>query len=130
MQTCDGTPPAGYAGEWTDCDDSLRAVYPGSPEVCDGARNDCFAHRCAKEPPLAQRAKNAGYGYRGVAENIAGGSPTPAEVVEGWMNSPGHRANILRREYTHVAIGVAVGPGWHPSLKATRWVQVFTRRRP
>jgi uncharacterized protein YkwD len=72
------------------------------------ARNDCFAHRCAKEPPLAQRAKNAGYGYRGVAENIAGGSPTPAEVVEGWMNSPGHRANILHPEMREIGIGYAL----------------------
>ncbi len=72
------------------------------------ARNDCFAHRCPREPALAQRARNAGYRYRGVAENIAAGSPTPAEVVEGWMDSPGHRANILHPEMREIGIGYAL----------------------
>jgi len=72
------------------------------------ARNDCFAHRCPKEPPLAQRASNAGYRYRGVAENIAAGAPTPADVVRVWMHSPGHRANILRPEMREIGIGYAL----------------------
>jgi len=69
------------------------------------ALRDCFAHRCPKEPPLAQRAHNAGYIYRGVAENIAAGSPTPVEVVRGWMDSPGHRANILNPDMHEIGIG-------------------------
>ncbi len=72
------------------------------------AGNDCFAHRCPKEPALAQRAKNAGYRYRSVAENIAAGAPTPEEVVEGWMNSPGHRANILHPRMREIGIGYAL----------------------
>jgi uncharacterized protein YkwD len=93
------------------------------------ARNDCFAHRCPKEPALAQRAKNAGYGYRSVAENIAAGSPTPAEVVEGWMNSPGHRANILRPEMREIGIGYAL-LNEDPGKETYRhyWVQNFGYR--
>lgn len=41
----------------------------------------------------------------GFGENIAGGQRTPAEVVEAWMNSPGHRANILRPDYSYIGVG-------------------------
>ncbi len=72
------------------------------------ARNDCFAHRCPQEPPLAHRVGRAGYAYRGVAENIAAGAPTPTDVVRGWMDSPGHRANILSPEMREIGIGYAL----------------------
>jgi len=90
------------------------------------ARHDCFAHRCPKEPPLAQRARNAGYRYRSVAENIAAGAPTPAEVVAGWMDSPGHRANILRPEMREIGIGYAL-LNEDPGRETWRhyWVQNF-----
>lgn len=47
-----------------------------------------------------------GYKYRKAGENIAQGYPTPESVMDGWMNSPGHRANILNPDYTEVGIGV------------------------
>ena len=50
-----------------------------------------------------------------IGENIAYGYPTPAAVVEGWMNSPGHRANILTENFTHIGIGAS----------NSRWVQFF-----
>lgn len=43
-------------------------------------------------------------------ENIAMGFPTPKSVVTGWMNSPGHRANILGADYTAAAVGVYLAP--------------------
>lgn len=90
------------------------------------ARNDCFAHRCPKEPPLAQRAHNAGYHYRGVAENIAAGAPTPAEVVRVWMDSPGHRANILRPEMREIGIGyVLLNEDGGRETYRHYWVQNF-----
>lgn len=42
-------------------------------------------------------------------ENIAAGYPTPEKVVQGWMNSEGHRANILNPHFTHIGVGVAPG---------------------
>lgn len=42
-------------------------------------------------------------------ENIAAGYPTPEKVVQGWMNSEGHRANILNPDFTHIGVGVAKG---------------------
>jgi uncharacterized protein YkwD len=56
------------------------------------------------------RIKAAGYTTPG-AENIAKGYPTAAAVIQGWMNSPGHRANILNCKLKAVGIGVAYGSG-------------------
>lgn len=59
-------------------------------------------------------------GYSQTGENIALGQTTAAAVMTAWMNSPGHRANILNPNFTHLGIGVA-DPGPY-------WVQVFLRR--
>lgn len=66
------------------------------------------------------RAAAAGSTRRMIGENIACGQRSPAEVVEGWMNSPGHRANILKREFTHIGIGFAGG-----GKAGTYWTQLF-----
>lgn len=52
-------------------------------------------------------ARARGWG-RAAGENIAEGYATPADAVRGWMASPGHRANILGRQYTSTGAGVAV----------------------
>jgi uncharacterized YkwD family protein/spore coat assembly protein SafA len=57
--------------------------------------------------------KNFGITYRTAGENIAMGYRTPQAVVTGWMNSPGHRANILNANYTQIGVGyVADGSYW------------------
>lgn len=58
----------------------------------------------------------AGINYRAAGENIAMGYRSPEAVVEGWMNSPGHRANILNGDFTHIGVGYA--PDWN-------WAQLF-----
>ncbi len=63
----------------------------------------------------------SGISYWGSGENIAYGQRTPAEVMNGWMNSQGHRANILNASYTK--IGVAY---YQNSNGVTYWVQLFT----
>lgn len=63
----------------------------------------------------------SGISYWGSGENIAYGQRTPAEVMNGWMNSQGHRANILNGSYTK--IGVAY---YQNSNGVTYWVQLFT----
>lgn len=62
-----------------------------------------------------------GVKYRGSGENIAYGQRTAAEVMDGWMNSQGHRANILNGNYTKIGVGFYEGPGG-----VKYWVQLFT----
>ena len=50
-----------------------------------------------------------GYNYREVGENLAVGYPSAEEIVDGWMHSPHHRANILKGAFDEV--GVAIAPG-------------------
>lgn len=58
----------------------------------------------------------AGVRYWTAGENIAAGYATPAQVVAGWMNSPGHRANILNSSFTTIGVG----------RDGNYWVQLFT----
>ena len=78
----------------------------------------------AKLPTLVDRARSVGYPYATIAENVALGYPTPAMVVEGWMNSRGHRENILDRNV--VETGIAVRRSREGGLY---YCQVFGRRR-
>lgn len=58
--------------------------------------------------------------YRTAAENIAAGYKTPENVMEGWMNSPGHKANILNDAFDHAGIGYGTGGTY-----GANWVQLF-----
>lgn len=63
------------------------------------------------------RKRNIGYGFAG--ENIAMGQRTPESVVDAWMNSPGHKRNILNPNYNKIGIGVYIGDRIY-------WTQAFT----
>ena len=65
--------------------------------------------------------KEFGIGYRACGENIAKGSPSPARVVEGWMNSAGHRANTLNANFTTIGVGVLAD-----AAGTLHWAQLFT----
>ncbi|SEV92733.1 CAP domain-containing protein [[Clostridium] fimetarium] len=60
--------------------------------------------------------------YTAAGENIAYGQPTPEEVMNGWMNSPGHRANILNKNFTQIGVGIA-----QKANGQYVWTQEFTR---
>jgi cysteine-rich repeat protein len=68
-----------------------------------------------------QRFQNEGYQYTTAAENIAYGQRTPTEVVTAWMNSPGHRANILNGALTELGVGL--------SSAQFKWTQGFATPR-
>jgi uncharacterized YkwD family protein len=65
--------------------------------------------------------KDYGIHYSYAGENIAAGHPTPVNVVNGWMDSPGHRANILNKSFTHIGIGYIKGNQGY----GTYWAQMF-----
>jgi len=64
-----------------------------------------------------------GIQFSAAAENIARGQRSPAEVVNSWMNSPGHRANILNPSFNQIGVGVA-----RDNRGTLFWTQMFTRR--
>ena len=75
--------------------------------------NKYFSHTSPVYGSPFQMMKSFGISYRSAGENIAKGYATPEAVVEGWMNSPGHRANILNSSFTHIGVGyVADGRYW------------------
>ena len=75
--------------------------------------NRYFSHTSPVYGSPFQMMKNFGISYRSAAENIAKGQRTPQEVVNAWMNSSGHRANILNASYTQIGVGyVSTGNYW------------------
>jgi uncharacterized YkwD family protein/spore coat assembly protein SafA len=72
-----------------------------------------FSHTSPTYGTPFQMMKAFGLTYRTAGENIAYGQRTPQEVVTAWMNSSGHRANILNASYTQIGVGyVANGNYW------------------
>ncbi|MCQ2515075.1 MAG: CAP domain-containing protein [Ruminococcus sp.] len=62
------------------------------------------------------------YSFRAAGENIAAGQVTPEEVVESWMNSPGHRANILNPKFSKLGVGYTYKSG---TTYGHYWAQLF-----
>ncbi|MEB3355325.1 MAG: CAP domain-containing protein [Synechococcales bacterium] len=71
----------------------------------DMAIADFFSHTGSNGSSPFERIAASGYDYGIAAENIAAGFSTPEGVVDGWMNSPGHRANILNPMLKEIGIG-------------------------
>jgi len=68
-----------------------------------------------------------GYDYREVGENLALGYPTAPEIVDGWMHSSGHRANVLGAQFAEVGVAIAEGSPTHPYHGPTV-VAIYGRR--
>ena len=79
-----------------------------------------FSHTRPNGSSFSTVLKEYGVPFRAAGENIAYGQKTPQEVVTGWMNSPGHRANILKSSFGKIGIGVYQTNG------VIYWTQVFT----
>jgi serralysin len=84
----------------------LRQAARGHSQ--DMACNDFFSHTGSDGSSMGSRILAAGYSYSWAAENIAASSSggySPQSVVSGWMNSTGHRKNILNENAKHIGIG-------------------------
>ena len=79
-----------------------------------------FSHTRPDGRAFNTALSDVGASYRGAGENIAKGQRTPEEVVNAWMNSEGHRANILNSKYTHLGVGCV------KNGSSYSWVQIFT----
>lgn len=75
--------------------------------------NRYFSHTSPVYGSPFEMMRSFGIAYRSAGENIARGYATPQAVVNGWMNSSGHRANILNASFTQIGVGyVAEGSYW------------------
>lgn len=77
----------------------------------DMATNNYFAHGSPTYGDPFAMMRNFGVTFRAAGENIAMGQTTPQAVVDAWMNSPGHRANIMNGSFTHLGVGYIVKDG-------------------
>ena len=78
--------------------------------ACDMLANDFFDHRGSDGSNSQARVTRVGYDACIVAENIAWGFPRPEQIIDGWMNSPGHRRNMLHPRIEEFGIGISQGP--------------------
>ncbi|MBG9389623.1 CAP domain-containing protein [Caenimonas aquaedulcis] len=106
---------------WNDALFSAAALHSA-----DMARRNYFDHVSPEGARAGQRVSAAGYPWRGVAENIAGGEKSVDGVMAGWMRSAGHCSNIMEPRFTDVAVACVERPG---SRWGTYWTMVLGRNR-
>jgi hypothetical protein len=84
------------------------------------AKNKVMCHQGCGDGDPAQRIKATGYKAATWGENVASGQRTAAEVMDDWMHSSGHRANIMKKDFTDIGVAYASGGAY-----GTSWTQVF-----
>ena len=82
--------------------------------------NNYFSHTSPVYGSPFDMMKQFGISYKTAAENIAMGYKTPQAVVDGWMNSSGHRANILNASFNTIGVGYVAAGNY--------WTQMFVER--
>jgi uncharacterized protein YkwD len=139
-----GSPNADETEVFNIVNDERRKAGRAALQWCEGLYNCAKAHSCdmcdrgffnhvnpeGEGPTDRARAGHAGSytftpivpnPYAWIGENIAHGYTSAAAVMNGWMNSAGHRANILDPDYTHIGVGQCEGCRTH-------WTQTFGTR--
>jgi uncharacterized protein YkwD len=110
--------PAAPALVWND-----QLAQAAFAHTQDMATRNFFAHTNPDGETPFDRTAKAGFG-RFTGENIAAGYSTQAAVMQGWLNSPGHCANIMRQSYKQYAIACAT-PARGAADFSTYWTQSF-----
>jgi uncharacterized protein YkwD len=91
----------------------------------DMAAHRYFSHQEKNGSVVDDRASRAGYAWTRIGENIAAGQKSVAEAVDGWLDSPGHCANIMNPGFDEMGLAYAV----NPERGRIYWTQVLGRRR-
>lgn len=99
-------------------DAALQSAAQGHSD--DMAANNYFSHTSPDGSTFADRIRAAGYRGGAIAENIAAGQTSAKAVMDAWMASPGHRANILSCTFRDIGVGYATGGSY-----GTYWTQTF-----
>jgi uncharacterized protein YkwD len=93
----------------------------------DMQAKDFFSHTGSNGSTLAQRVDAQGYAWRQVGENIAAGPTSVDAVVDGWIASPGHCANLMNRDFRHMGLACVAGDAGN--AYATYWTMDFAQPR-
>ncbi|MET9678583.1 CAP domain-containing protein [Streptomyces sp. NPDC006482] len=99
----------------------LRTAAQGHAD--DMAERDYYEHDSPEGRDAGDRITGAGYTWSTWGENIHRGPKTPARAMEDWMDSPGHRENILNCSFKDIGVGVTLtanGPWWVQNFGAKR----------
>jgi hypothetical protein len=88
----------------------------------DMATHNTLSHTGSDGNQASDRISFVGYEFRAYGENIAYNYPDPAAVMVGWMESPGHRQNILNENFCELGVGLA-----YSNTNAPYWTQNFGR---
>lgn len=100
---------------------SVNAKVQAAAQVRAMESEKLFSHTRPDGSSFATALKEQGVSYRRAGENIAWGQRTPQQVVNAWMNSAGHRANIMNPDFT------TIGVGYYQNANGTNyWCQLFT----
>ena len=118
----EGVFPATTALQWND---ALGVAAEAHSR--DMQRNNFFSHTGSNGGTVGTRVTAAGYGWSAVGENIAAGQRSVQEVVDGWVASPGHCANLMSPTFRHIA--VACVPGTEQNTYRTYWTMNLARPR-
>lgn len=113
--------PAAPALSW---DERLFAAAAGHAR--DMAQNDFFSHESPDGRTFSQRVSDAGYEWSATGENLAAGQADIDQVVDAWLASPGHCANLMSDSFTEVALACVAEP---ESTYQQYWVMSLGRPR-
>ncbi|GIF14066.1 CAP domain-containing protein [Actinoplanes teichomyceticus] len=97
-----------------------RLIEAANRHAADMARREYFEHTSPNGDRAGERVSEAGYHWRWYGENIARGQESPWEAMDGWMNSPQHRENIVDCRLDEMGVGLALDRDRTPY-----WVQDF-----
>lgn len=100
---------------------STKLTEIANVKARDMADKNYFSHNSPTYGTPFAMLKNFGVSYRAAGENIAMGQKTPREVMTAWLNSTGHRANILNVQYEQL------GVGYYKKNNTPYWVQTFIK---
>jgi uncharacterized protein YkwD len=118
-----------------------RGVYAAAPALAwnnrltqaadahsrDMQANNFFSHTGSNGSSFSQRIDAAGYAWSGAGENIAAGQTSVNAVVDGWIDSDGHCANIMNPDFQHVGLACVSGTG--ANTYRTYWTMELARPR-
>lgn len=103
---------------------SRRLTLAAQGHACGLARREQLSHRGGLGSSLRLRLRRVGYPMALAGENLASGQETPAQAIAGWMNSPGHRTNLLMEGAEDFGLGMAIARDGR-----LVWVMIGARQR-